>query len=272
MEIKEERVPFVFDEHISPITQEIIGNYLMSKHRIRALIPSQRRKLEERASDKVKNLSKCFDITRWFFYEMTRQNYCNVEYSEESHTIFISGFREEVFNINGKSNFKMSQDHRSTVIPVRKKDDEFNLEIFDISQRVDMPLFGNLRVFYEFNTEIYLHGNFTKDPLKASRHDFDGDLSKTTTVRFTYGSPGELIYRYDDEFFSQVRRKITAPIFILNNKREGINLQGKVYIGNDFLYQGIINSDGTFPFFFRTDQKKDRNYNPVPVPRESVLV
>ena len=200
---------------------------------------------------------------------MQKLGYCNLQYSEKQCTVFIEGSGEEVFSINGESNFKMSQDHRSTIIPVRNSFEEFNLEIFDIPQGREIPIFGNLRVFYRFSTEICLDGKFTKDPLETRKYSFDSDFQRTTTVHYLYGSPGRLVYRHGDGFFNQVRKKIISPHFILFKKREGINFQGKVYIGDAFLYQGILDSDGYFPFFIRRDDD-ERTERKTPLPKELV--
>jgi|SRR3989338_1221804 len=270
MERKEERKPFVFDEHIQPMTPEIILNYLMSKKRnqLKALIPSQRRRLEKKAADETVRLNTHFDFVRNFFRGMELSKYCNAEYyfhpngyheSYEKHKILIHSSKEEVFQINGDSNtFK---DGKTTSIPVRKHNEEFNLEVFDLPPQTDIPLFGNLRVFYRFNTEIDLNRLFTKDPLKEYIRKED----------LMYGSPGKLIYRINDGFYEQVRNKIIAPSFMFNNKRKDVNLQGRLYIGERFFYRGRFDSTGNFPFFIIKNKGDGEDEKPeTPVPREKI--
>jgi len=290
---------FEFDKHVLRMDESIIREKLESKIVKRAynrLFHNE--KLDDLVKSELGQLDFLYDIVQNFFDRMNSQKYCNIEYniSENDyfgyslkHNIEISGSRTETFNLNGHSDlYKLQDGSKVTVIPVKKGIDMFNLIVFD-HPKTKLPNIGTIDVYYNFQTSLslgeidkrrYAHNHFTKNPLLTSK-----EHSSEYTEYYWYGKPGEIRYRHDDRFFKELEKSVLGIMYLRfplnkniskellniildkNHARKKFDMLGSISLqeNNKFIYQGIIESTGAFPFFLWKDNDNEKEtYAPIP--------
>ena len=277
----EEGTPFVFEEHILPLDRADVRNHITLWEKLVWLFSTGEKGrldgLDKLVDSEMTRLGeeKYKDI-KWFFEEMRAQKYCNVTYHSyrgksgwEDHHVKIKGGGEEVFDANGVPTRLMSKDGviKSTILPVKKGSDEFNLTIYDWPQ-AEIPVYGQITVMYQFWTEFSLGRSslvFTKNPRETNKVDGAG-----INHHYWYGRPGQVHYRSSDGLYNE----LIDGIFGLPGERKNFHMDGKIYVNrNNLLYPGKIESDGTFPFFIRKDPDADKQKPTVPsVPKELLVV
>lgn len=271
---------FVFDEHVSRMDSQSVKKALMNRPLEKILGLIFEINLDKLTSKTANDLAQGFDTIRDFFLNMESQKYCQVKniikYSDgkiRSNNVNIYGTGMESFNINGTPEFHISKDNlqKKTIIPVEKKGDEFNIIIYN-HPSVEIPsITEKIDIHYDFKTWFSLgdcYSDFTKNPLKTQR-----DLERSHTDYF-FGEPGKLKYRMCDAFWKELNESIFGKMLYITQKRDRFNLSGKIYtMSKDLLYQGSMDSSGTFPFFIRkdSDDKAESRIRPRS-PKSEVLV
>lgn len=286
----EEGTPFVFEEHIFPLDREDVKNHITPWEKFVWLFSTGEKGsldgLDKLVDSEMARLGQeKFEGIRWFFEQMRAQKYCNATYhsyrdedGREDHYVKIIGGGEEVFDANGVPSFLMSKDGiiKSTILPVKKGSDEFNLTIYDWPKAAEIPVYGQITVMYQFHTEFRLGSSsigFTKNPRENSISNTEiFDVKYIPPTYRWYGKPGQLYYRAGDGLNKELIDGIFGH-FASISERKNFHMDGKIYVNKDtLLYPGKIESDGTFPFFIRKDPDAGRQKPTVPsVPKELVV-
>ena len=200
-----------------------------------------------------------FCLVRNFFQNMYMEKYCNSRYiiekdtDKEIHKVRIYGTGVEDFELNGESDFNMN----FTRIPVEKNGQEFRLAVYAQPQTF-LPPFGKINVEYRFETNFRLGyknegecTTFTDDVFETSSRGYG-------RIHYYYGEPGKVYFRIRDALYNNMNNAIFGDY---NNQRPNFHLQGRVYLDNKMIYQGEMESSGTFPFFIERDNDNNEKDN-----------
>jgi hypothetical protein len=286
---------FEFDKHVLKMDKELVRNKLQVKIIRRALNNAlfDKEGFDRMIDEEYHSINGFYEHVKSFFNEMNEQKYCTLKYSIEQnkffgkaieHKVEISGSGMETFNLNGITRFYTINNSSITTIPVEKGADTFDLILFSHPQ-IEIPTVGTINLIYDFNTSFSV-GQEYNGVLRFASTAFDNNPLKRTqfyplegTKTFWYGKPGEVYYRYTDGFFEELKKSIFGAILTrfprdepigenkledmlsADYKREKFKLQGTITFdrSNNFIYQGIIESSGAFPFFLWKDDDGGRN-------------
>jgi len=253
-------------------------------------------KFEKMVTEEYNHINWPYNNIKEFFDEMNEQRYCNIKYTITDHNsvvrgvehkVIISGAGIETFNLNGITNFHIVHGEKIAVIPVEKNEstaeDSFELIIFNHPQ-VEIPAVGTISIMYDFNTEFSV-GEKYSGMLSISRDSstrFTNNILSGINRDTWYGKPGEVYYRWGDGIYEELNKAIFGGLFdrypkerrldqdklermltkdtsLFFRGREKFKMQGTIHFNrsNEFIYQGIIESSGAFPFFLWKDEDKD---------------
>ncbi len=269
------RLPFIFDEHIIRLDEKIIKDHLKKSFKNRFLEIFKKGRLDEIVKQELANLNQGFDNLNWFFDEVSRQKYCNMNYEVnhdrvESHKITFEADNIEMFKAAGKASFEEENNEKITVIPLKKENEEFNLIIYNHPQ-IEIPSSGEIEMHYKFNTYMTLckHANWdTKETYEFTNNPLDTfDInSGYSGIGYTYrlfGEPGKLYYRFGDALFQEYIKSVsTCWRYRRDEKR--FKMQGKLYSNEALIYQGSMECErACFPFFLRKDERRNKDNRAV---------
>ncbi|MGV8141598.1 MAG: hypothetical protein ACP5NW_04125 [Candidatus Woesearchaeota archaeon] len=302
---------FDFDRHVLKLDKDTVKKSLKHKFGRRLfhkLLLKQ--SFEEFVEDEYETLNAYYSPIKTFFEEMNAQKYCNIKHIVKNDTLIwkgiehkldISGSGMETFNLNGLARFHMIKDTKITTIPVEKHEDEFYLILFGHPQ-IEIPTVGKIDVQYEFNTSLSLgeqyrsmipSSPFVSNPMMIDYLHLGG------IERYWYGKPGEVYFRHSDGFYWEIKKGVigseSARLFMhdlddkelenmviqnkddyFSNKREKFKMSGTVTFNrsNTFIYQGMLESSGAFPFFIwkNDDDSLRRKYGIKPAPSHELSV
>lgn len=296
----EHSMDFDFDTHIQKLDKEVVREKLRKSllRKVHSLRTGE--SLDEVTERRHDELTQHFDIFRNFFTLMRDIGDCDVQYIHtveddwESHDVRIEGSDTKTFDITGLPKFGNDEARKIMHLPVKYNDDEFMLTFFDHPQQhVPPPPFGKVEVMYEFATRFSLgsHSKFQKDPLKTwtvsnttNYHPIRGNnyvtlfnlliLERASEApfggvtgfeRYWYGKEGKPVYRFQDALWGELANAIFGPWY--HGERYNFKMQGIVHTnpGDSFLYQGKLESSGTFPFFLGRDDGSAKSKSPKPV-------
>jgi len=251
---------FVFDDHILRLEERDLIKVVKHNKRINSPIQT------------VEEYNREFESFRQFFENLSVQEYCVAKYviSESAfqrHNVIIQASNYEQFNINGSTMFEKDGEGKSTHIPVTKGNNIFEIKIPSHPQTVEIDDVGKLSIDYTFKTEFSLGNSWKGKPVnftKKVNKDYASSIfSVFSDEKLFFGEPGRVYFRPNDAIHEELRE---ALLF----KSEGrFHMDGKIYIDDDFLYQGTINPRGTFPFFLRGNDENDEKRNPPKRPKNT---
>jgi len=259
--------PFVFEEHVLPLEGELLERFVDTGMVSRVLSRVSRKAHIARKQD-VDCLRRGYlawwRATSKFFNKINEGKYCNCEYFSPQknlewldHILKISGKKLEEFTICDIPSFEITPNgEKKTVIPIEKNGDQFDLFLFDHPQSREIPVYGRLELDYKFDLEISLGGltSITRNVKNRAETHF--------------GEPGKIYFRLGDKFYSEITEKVLGSLKTKHNRRgiyrPNFYMQGVISINGEFLYQGQIDSNGTFPFFLKRDPEGDRGERTTP--------
>lgn len=280
-EIKGRLEPFVFEDHILKLDIDKLNKEKLEKFDRGIFSRFRKEKRNEIIGwNKLsaERYSEQYTFMENFFNHIKSQNLSETYGISDSNRILprfeilIKGEGIQTFDINGKPTFYYEDNdelRKKMKIPVSKNGDEFNLTI-DAHPQIDFPIMGKIDVDYWFKAKMFLDKWSPRN--EKERYEFTRDIdqiyeshifSDLPPVNYFFGEPGRVFYRPGDAVCHQFFN------FIFPGKRreksEGFSLEGKIYINRaEFFYQGLIDSDGTFPFYLREDKGRNRKQRVKP--------
>lgn len=267
---------FVFEDHVLRMSPELLKKSKIGFfHR---LITPKKKLLEEIANEEqgqqeeLEKYDLFYDYFIWFFKKMQAQRYCESHYDVDHHRDSVGhyfrmfGSGTETFRVAGFPSFTANDKTKITRIPVEKDGDDFNIILFDHPQTQEIVPFGKLTADYRFYTSIFLGmyeggkpSGFTRNPHK----DVEFIGFSTRMYEYLYGKPGQVYYRLGDRLGRQLVC-LHGERAMTHDTSMNFRMTGQVQLNGKFLYQGILDSDGTFPFFLNKDDDDANEQSPLP--------
>lgn len=256
--------PFHFDEHILPLEGKLLEHFARYTFWFGSLFCNRK----EWRRIVLESYKRNLDLVSGFFTNMEERGYCNQSYEVFNpkycprHRVRIWADKKDTFDIEGRPVFL---EDGKTEIPVHKNGDTFNLILFQHPQQDIIPG-SRLNVFYQFQVTLSLgeayatNPKFTRNVRKLNSSGF-----VDSPIPFWFGEPGRIYYRPGDAFGKELSQKILGVWD--GGGRTHFYMSGTVYQNGDFLYNGKLDSTGTFPFYLREqkDREGDRETGLVPI-------
>ncbi|MBS3071933.1 hypothetical protein J4408_03000 [Candidatus Pacearchaeota archaeon] len=256
--------PFHFEDHVLNLEDKLLVDFF-SEGRFSKIMRKIFRSYQPYLDSFKERYRQQWNLASEFFHLLEKYQYCQQTYEVydkgrywEKHLLRLSADKRENFTITGKPEFLKSEEKRTTKIPVEKFGDDFDLILHGHPQAEILP-FSRLQVDYQFNITISLGERSLLGP------DMTKKVHKTYKMNFRdkrvgtwYGRPGRIYFRPGDQFHDEIHNKLTGVWTNLKSRPE-LYLSGIIHQNGEFLYNGQIDSTGSFPFFIRGKDNEDNS-------------
>ena len=250
--------PFVWRDHILPL-----GEKDLRKHTKKGFFGG----VDKEALDQYNIWWRAFSE---FFDEMQARDYCEQSYIELfdptgrliSANLKIKGDKSESFYLDEEPVFGLDKKERKiTTFKVSKGSNEFELILHGHPSQ-EINTFEPLNVNYKFEVTIPIGDSDFIDKRVGNRYH-SAFFSDNSTY---YGQVGKVYFRSGDKLFEDLLDKVMGHMTLFPQRR-GLEISASVYNGQRHVYNGLISSTGSFPFFLHDekDRQKERLISPPPV-------